>query len=196
MADQSLSDFQQKEYELYLDERKQLIDAARESSRTFDKAVLTFGAAVFGASIAFLKDIAPIPAAETMKWLGASWLLFSLGLLAILLSFVFSHRACMFEIDVGQKALGSCDFKRKRNLWSVATISCNFLCIALLFIGLLCWSRFALKTLAIKRFQWINSRFLQRRGGMFLLHRRQRHRRSSKRPRQQLNPLPKSEEEE
>jgi hypothetical protein len=150
MADQSLSDFQQKEYELYLDERKQLIDAARESSRTFDKAVLTFGAAVFGASIAFLKDIAPIPAAETMKWLGASWLLFSLGLLAILLSFVFSHRACMFEIDVGQKALGSCDFKRKRNLWSVATISCNFLCIALLFIGLLCWSRFAFENLSHK----------------------------------------------
>lgn len=148
MADQSLTDLQQREYELYLDERKQLIDAARESARTFDKAVLTFGAAVFGASIAFLKDIAPTPAAETLKWLGASWLLFSLGLLAILLSFVFSHRACMFEIDVGQKALGSCDYKRRRNLWSVATTSCNVLCIVLLFVGLLCWSRFAFDNLS------------------------------------------------
>ena len=38
-------------YELYLDERKQLIDAARESARTFDKAVLTFGSVAFGSRL-------------------------------------------------------------------------------------------------------------------------------------------------
>jgi hypothetical protein len=37
----------------YMEERKGLIDAARESARTFDQAVLAFGSAVFGASIAF-----------------------------------------------------------------------------------------------------------------------------------------------
>ena len=47
---------------LHLEERAQLIDAARENARTFDKAVLTFGSAVFGFSIAFLKDVAPHPA--------------------------------------------------------------------------------------------------------------------------------------
>jgi hypothetical protein len=99
MADESLD-----EYKLYLAEREQLIDAGRESARTFDQAVLAFGSVVFGFSIAFLKDIAPKPAPETLKWLGVSWLLFSLGLLAILLSFLFSHRACMFEIGVSEKA--------------------------------------------------------------------------------------------
>jgi hypothetical protein len=97
MADEEEVDYARKQHQLYLDERKQLVDAARESSRTFDKAVLTFGAAVFGASIAFLKDIAPHPAPDTLKWLGAAWLFFSLGLLSILLSFLFSHRACLFE---------------------------------------------------------------------------------------------------
>jgi hypothetical protein len=47
------------EHELYLNERSQLIDAARESARTFDKAVLTFGSVAFGFSIGFIKDIAP-----------------------------------------------------------------------------------------------------------------------------------------
>lgn len=146
MADEERDDAQ-KEYELYLEERKQLIDAARESARTFDKAVLAFGSAVFGFSIAFLKDIAPKPAPETLKWLGYSWALFSLGLLAILLSFLLSHQACMFEIEVGEKALGKRSYKRKRNPWGLATNWCNVLCIAFLFLGLLCWSVFAFENL-------------------------------------------------
>ena len=93
------SDAPQKEHEQYLKHREQLIDAAREGARTFDKAVLTFGSAVFGFSIAFLKDIAPKPAAGTLVWLGTAWALFALGLFTILLSFLFSQRACRIEID-------------------------------------------------------------------------------------------------
>src|SRR5260370_20776557 len=102
MADEEV-DYALKQHRLYLDERKQLVDAARESSRTFDKAVLTFGAAVFGASIAFLKDIAPHPAPDTIRWLGAASLFFSLGLHSILLSFLFTHPACLFEINSATK---------------------------------------------------------------------------------------------
>jgi hypothetical protein len=72
----------------YLKEREGLIDAARESARTFDKAVLTFGAAVFGFSIAFLKDVALHPMRATLPWLGTAWGFFSFGLLFILLSFL------------------------------------------------------------------------------------------------------------
>jgi hypothetical protein len=147
MADDEL-DIAQKEHEVYLDERKQLIDAARESARTFDKAVLTFGSAVFGFSIAFLKDIAPNPAPDTLKWLGASWLLFSLGLLAILMSFLFSHRACLFEIEDASKALTISGYQHKWNPWSIITTWCNLLCVVLLFLGLLCWSVFAFDNLS------------------------------------------------
>jgi hypothetical protein len=146
---------QQQEYERYLDERRQYIDAARESARTFDKAVLTFGSAVFGFSIAFVKDVAPIPAPDTLKWLGAAWLSFALGLLAILLSFLFSHRACMFEIGACEEALAAADrgsananSQRKKNPWSIATNLCNFVCIAFLFFGLVCWSKFAIDNLS------------------------------------------------
>src|SRR4051812_5487292 len=85
------------------EERKLLIDAARESARTFDKAVLTFGSAVFGFSIAFLKDVAPNPIPTTLPWLLTAWVLFSFGLLAILLSFLFSHSACHAQIVIGQE---------------------------------------------------------------------------------------------
>jgi len=139
---------QEKDHALYLDERKQLIDAARESARTFDKAVLAFGSAVFGFSIAFVKDIAPRPALNTLKWLGASWVLFSLGLLTILFAFLFSQRACMFEIEEGGKALTNSEHERKANPWSFAVNCCNYLCVGLIFFGLLCWSVFAFKNLS------------------------------------------------
>jgi protein-S-isoprenylcysteine O-methyltransferase Ste14 len=129
------------EQEDFVNERKGLIDAARESARTFDKAVLTFGAAVFGFSIAFLKDIAPRPAPDTLKWLGAAWLLFALGLLLIMLSFLFSHRACLLEIDNLDRE------SPMKNRWSTITDCCNFLCVVLLFLGLLCWSVFAFQNL-------------------------------------------------
>jgi hypothetical protein len=138
----------EKAYALYLDERKGLIDAARESARTFDQAVLAFGSAVFGFSVVFLKDIAPKPALDTLKWLGVSWLLFSLGLLAILLSFLFSHRACLFGIEDASEAARVSDYQPKTNPWGIATTVCNFVCIGLLFLGLLCWSVFAYANLS------------------------------------------------
>ena len=135
-------------FDQYVEERRQYIDAARESARTFDKAVLTFGSAVFGFSIAFVKDIAPTPALCTLSWLEAAWLLFALGLLAILLSFLFSHQACMREISACEEFMAGTHEKSssgsKKNPWSIITTCCNYVCIALLFSGLVCWSVFAI----------------------------------------------------
>jgi hypothetical protein len=133
----------------YIEERKGLIDAARESSRTFDQAALAFGSAVFGASIAFIKDVAPQPRTHTLGWLGASWVLFSFGLLAVMLSFLFSHKACMFEIEVGAWALENPDLERPRNKCSSFTTWSNYLCVAFLFLGLLSWSVFAFQNLRV-----------------------------------------------
>jgi len=138
------------EHELYLEERKLLIDAARESLRTFDKAVLAFGSAVFGFSIAFLKDVAPKPIPDSIFWLRGSWLLFSLGLLGILLSFLFSHRACLYEIKLLEAALGNIKAKSNPNPWGIATDCCNILCIIFLFGGMLCWSTFASTNLRLE----------------------------------------------
>jgi uncharacterized membrane protein len=135
-----------KEHKAFMEERATLVDAARESTRIFDKAVLTFGSAVFGFSIAFVKDVAPHPARYTIKWLGAAWILFALGLLAVLFSFLFSHKSCMEQIEIGvDKLQGKLE---RRNTWSLITTVCNYLCIAFLFVGLISWSVFAIENLA------------------------------------------------
>jgi hypothetical protein len=140
-------DYEAKAHALFLKERDGLIDAARESARTFDKAVLAFGSAVFGASIAFIKDVAPKPQPSTLVWLAISWGFFSIGLLAVILSFLFSHKACMFEIDVGTETLRNPDFRRPSNRWSSVNDWSNYLCVAFLFAGLLAWSVFAFRNL-------------------------------------------------
>jgi len=137
----------EKVHKQYLKERESLVDAARESIRTFDKAVLTFGAAVFGFSIAFLKDVAPHPMRATLTWLGIAWGLFAFGLLFILLSFLFSHRACLFAIECADSKIDNPNSETKENTWGTLTHRCNYACIGCLFLGLLAWSVFAFKNL-------------------------------------------------
>jgi hypothetical protein len=141
----------------HMEERKALTDAARESTRTFDQAVLAFGAAVFGASVAFLKDVAPKPLPCSLFWLCISWSCFTLGLLAVILSFLFSHRACMARIDEGAARLNappaksdekSSDEKTRKDPWGMLTNVCNYSCIGFLFVGVVAWIVFALENLA------------------------------------------------
>ena len=134
-------------HSLYLEERKLLIDAARESARGFDQAVLAFGAAAFGASVAFLKDVVPKPTRESLIWLEASWLCFSIGVLAILLSFLFSHRACLCAIDRAYDSTNGSVDAAKPNRWSAATNICNWSSVAFFFVGILFWTYFVISNL-------------------------------------------------
>src|ERR1700686_678288 len=120
------------QYEQHMEERKGLIDAARESSRTFDQAILALGAAVFGASVAFLKDVAPKPQAYTIKWLAISWSGFIVGLLAVALSFLFSHKARLRRIEESEHQLRNPDAAPLKNRWATWTGLCNVLCLVFL----------------------------------------------------------------
>jgi hypothetical protein len=137
-----------KEHEQHMEERKGLIDASRESLRTFDQAVLAFGAAVFGASVAFLKDVAPKPQPFTLPWLGVSWICFMLGLLAVILSFLFSHRACHAKIDESAEKLNNPTATPADEKWGRWTNVCNYSCVGFLFFGVVAWIIFALENLA------------------------------------------------
>src|SRR5258708_3046901 len=122
-----------KEHAQHMEERNRLIEAARESARTFNQAILAFGSTPFGPPIAFLKDVAPKPLLYTLVWLKVSWLCFSIGILSVILSFLFSHRACMFDIASGAEALGKPKFEWPKNPWSRLTDWCNILCVVFLF---------------------------------------------------------------
>lgn len=88
------------EYENYLDERSLLIDAEREGARAFDKYILTLAAGAFGLSLTFMKQIAPTILAETKILLLIAWAFFGASILATLISFLTSQKACRKQLAI------------------------------------------------------------------------------------------------
>jgi hypothetical protein len=122
-------------YQLFLEDRKMLVDAWREGSRTFDKAILTFSSGAFAVSIAFLKDVVPYPFPNTLCLLGWSWALFSAALIIILFSFIASQKACEAQIDITYDDL--INNTKRTNSWSTVTAVCNYSSIIVLGLAFL-----------------------------------------------------------
>jgi hypothetical protein len=117
-------------FQLYLDDRKFLLDAAREAARTFDKAMLTFTSGAFIVSIAFLKDVVPTPFLNTLWLLGYSWFFFSVAIVLILFGFLASQNACNAQIDITYSEL--MNEKKKTNYWTIITTFCNYASLVVL----------------------------------------------------------------
>jgi hypothetical protein len=85
--------------EVYLVERKSLIEAQQESYKQFDKAILTLSSGGLGLSIIFWKEILP-PGGISHRWfLIASWILFASSILSTLISFLTSQRAYKKQLE-------------------------------------------------------------------------------------------------
>ena len=87
-------------YEIYLQERMELIDAKREGARSFDKTILTLAAGAFGLSFAYMDKVVPDPRTWTLYILVGSWIFFCISLLSILTSFSTSQDACERQIEI------------------------------------------------------------------------------------------------
>ncbi len=85
---------------VYLDERKHLIDAERDTAQQFDKAILTLASGALGLSITFIKQIAPHPKSQSIYFLVAAWVFFSFSILSTLISFLTSQNACRRQRDI------------------------------------------------------------------------------------------------
>ena len=129
------------DYQLYIDERKLLIEALREGSQTFDKAILTLTSGAFGFSMAFLKDVAPKPFQNTMCLLSSSWFFFSLSLVVILISFLTSQKACNEQIDIAYDVIVKKE--QRQTPWATVTAVCNYVSIISLLCAIICWGCFA-----------------------------------------------------
>lgn len=60
-------------YQAYLEERKILIDAERDTAQQFDKAILTLAAGALALSITFINQIAPQPIPNSICFLITAW---------------------------------------------------------------------------------------------------------------------------
>jgi hypothetical protein len=79
--------------DVYLNERRDLIQQESEQSRSFDRAILTLTGGALGLSLAFIKDAAPNVAPCTTWLLYAGWFLLIASLLMTLSSFQMSATA-------------------------------------------------------------------------------------------------------
>lgn len=84
----------QKKYEVYLEERKSLIEAERIGYQQFDKAILTLAAGALVLSITFIRYIAPTPVPNKPFLIIFSWGFLLASILSTLISFVTSQRGC------------------------------------------------------------------------------------------------------
>ena len=123
LEDSSLPD------DVYREERNSLVDAEREGSRSFDKAVLTLSAGALGLSITFLRQIAPSPIPGTVVVLIFAWIAFGLSVLCTLSSFLTSQRAIgrQREIldEIYSKKIPNENWSGLKNPWSTVTSILN-----------------------------------------------------------------------
>jgi len=137
-------------YAAYTEERLRLLNARLEQSKSFDKLLTTLSVAAFGFSVAYVELIRPSPIQGTC-WLLAAWACYFLSLVAVLLSFLASQRACTRQVEIAEKVLLSDDYsrdgKRYGNLWAKATVGLNGTSFLALLGGMVLLAVFAIRNL-------------------------------------------------
>jgi len=133
----------QTERQAYLEERKLLIDAEREASRSFDQAMITLSAGALGLSVTFIEKLAPAPAVS--QWLlYSAWSCFTVALLAILSSFLCSQFAMRrqrdindanYERETSEDSVSGELNSEERNRWATVTNILNWSSIVCFILG-------------------------------------------------------------
>jgi len=144
MSENNYNKIDDLEYHVYLDERKALIDAERESARLFDKAILTLTSGAFGLSLAFIRQIVPSIRCGTKLFLIFGWTGFSLSLLSTLISFLISQFACRKQREIleleysrDQKQNSQEDKQNIKNKWARCTNRLNISSLVFFILGLI-----------------------------------------------------------
>lgn len=90
------SDYQEKCYEYFTRERTNLIRLKETSSNNFDKNIIFLSAGAVALSVTFVKSIEQIVFGEILF---ASWLLFFISVVFLLISFITSQKAIDYQIN-------------------------------------------------------------------------------------------------
>lgn len=122
------------------DYRQWLVQAHHTATRDFDRAVTVLAGGALGLSITFMNEIAPNPTHK--GYVGASWTLFAIGLLATFVSYVTSQGVLLkriYDEDAGE-GWG-------KSYLGIATTSLNVIAGIAVIAGFACLVVFALYNL-------------------------------------------------
>jgi hypothetical protein len=124
-----------KEYsERLLEERKSLVSALLDQSSSYDKWVLTLASGALAISLTFIEKIVPHPQTQTINYLIGAWSTFGLSILMTLLSFLFSQKACLKNIEIIENRLKTNNYPAS-NKFTIVTGILNWLSMALFLTG-------------------------------------------------------------
>ena len=142
-------------YQVFLDERKQLLATAKEAAIQYAKAIMTLSAGALTLSLAFMKDIVPNPGAGTLLLLKGSWLSFSLSLISVVISFLLSEFAFIRQVEISQKSLSIDPTKSEaasatENPYKRWIIFLNIVSLAAFIMGVILLVLFSLFNLKVK----------------------------------------------
>jgi hypothetical protein len=126
----------QEEYRVYLEERKSLLNAILDQSRSFDKYIITLASGAFGLSLLFIRQLIPEPIPNTVYLLIDSWISYGASILITLLSFLFSQSACHKQISIlEQNWFGNLRSKNVNNFYTTITVWANWISMLFFIAG-------------------------------------------------------------
>ena len=128
-------------YQVYIDERKALVEGEQASADQFDKHILTLAASAFGISLVFLEKIAPKPDPQSLIFLYIAWSALVVSMLFTLSSFLTSIHAHRCQRKILEHEFFSPEKKAMRNKWATWTSRLNWLSILafIIGVGMLAW---------------------------------------------------------
>jgi hypothetical protein len=132
-------------YQVYIDERKALVEGEQASADHFDKNILTLAASALGVSIVFLEKIAPHPDPKTLIFLYVSWSALVVSMLFTLSSFLTSQHAHRCQRKILEGEFFPEKKSTKKNQWAIWTQRLNWMSITAFIIGVVMLAWFSIK---------------------------------------------------
>jgi hypothetical protein len=123
-------------HQIYIDERKSLVETEQTIAHNFDKNIFALAAGALGLSLAFLEKIIPKPNPETLVFLYISWFSLVLSLLATLSSLLIGQYAFRRARDILESEFfPSKETPSNRNICGIIAQILNWSSIAFFIIG-------------------------------------------------------------
>lgn len=130
-----------------LEQRKSLLAALLDQSRSFDKYVLTLASGALGLSLVFIERIVPRPSAASASYLVGAWICFGASILITLVSFLCSQRACLKQINILNGLLDGSLEKATPNVFTWVTGLLNWLSMLAFMAGVALLTTFSIQNL-------------------------------------------------
>jgi len=129
----------EKDYQIYLEERKSLVEGESSQATSFDKYILTITSGIFGLSITFIKNMVTNINQNTKHFLIISWILLVLSILSTLISFLTSQSAFRKQIKIieDKYVIKKDEANCEKNIFAIVTKILNILSIIFFITGII-----------------------------------------------------------